>query len=440
MATAPPKLSPIQKTSPYVLKSTGSYNLVTATSVPYGVYLNGPLSSSQWTSGAVAQVALTYKMLGGDVLDIELTENNVYTAYEMATLEYSTIVNNHQAINVLSDFLGALTGTFSHSGTLEDGTALSSSLTTDGKRSHAALKFPKFKFEYSKRVANGLAGEAGFGDDSRIYSASISLINGQQNYDLQKIVQDASTDGSTMGQEFANNVDNKRISIRRVYYRSPQTMWRFYGYYGGLNVVGNLYTYGQYSDESTFEVVPAWQNKLQAMAFETNLYTRASHYSYEIHDNRIRLYPPVTSPGFGGPSKIWFDFTVPQDSWVEDSTRLDGMDGVNNYNTLPFANIPYPNINSMGKQWIRKYALAIAKGMLAQVRGKFGAIPIPGESVTLNASDLSTQAKEEKEKLRTELVELLDKLTYEALMTSDANLVENSNKIQVSIPMGIYRG
>ena len=68
-------------------------------------------------------------------------------------------------------------------------------------------------------------------------------------------------------------------------------MWRFYGYYGGLNVVGNLYTYGQYSDESTFEVVPAWQNKLQSMAFETNLYTRASHYSYEIFDNRIRVYP-----------------------------------------------------------------------------------------------------------------------------------------------------
>ena len=32
-------------------------------------------------------------------------------------------------------------------------------------------------------------------------------------------------------------------------------MWRFYGYYGGLNVVGNLSTYGQYSDESTFEVI-----------------------------------------------------------------------------------------------------------------------------------------------------------------------------------------
>jgi hypothetical protein len=217
-------------------------------------------------------------------------------------------------------------------------------------------------------------------------------------------------------------------------------MWRFYGYYGGLNVVGNLYTYGQYSDESTFEVVPAWQNKLQSMAYETNLYTRASHYAYEIYDNRIRVYPPPSNPGTGSPTKMWFDFTIPSNAWEEDETRKSGNDGINNYNTLPFGNIPYENINAMGKQWIRKYALAISKGMLAQVRGKFGAIPIPGDSVTLNASDLASQSEAEKTSLRTELIEMLDKMTYEALMESDANLTENSNRIQVNVPMGIYFG
>jgi hypothetical protein len=77
------------------------------------------------------------------------------------------------------------------------------------------------------------------------------------------------------------------------------------------------------------------------------------------------------------------NFTIPEDSWQSDKTLKDGTDGVNNYNTLPFANIPYANINSMGKQWIRKYALAIAKGCLAQVRGKFGAVPIPGEQCNI---------------------------------------------------------
>ena len=436
MPTAPPKLSPVQQTNPYVLKSTGSYDLVTTTSVPYGVYLTGALSSSQWASGAVAQVAYTYKMLGGDVLDVELTENNVYTSYEVATLEYSYIVNNHQAVNVLSDFLGATTGTFDHEGVLQSG-ELSSSLSG----THLALKYPKFRFSYAERVGEGLAGGAGFGDDARIYSASFTLQNNIQDYDLQSVVQNASVDGSTtFGADFTGSVDNKRIAIRRVYYRSPSTMWRFYGYYGGLNVVGNLYTYGQYSDESTFEVIPAWQNKLQAMAFETNLYTRASHYAYEIFDNRIRIFPAPSDPGTGAPRKIWFDFTIPTDPWIEETSRKSGTDGVNNYNTLPFANIPYDNVNSMGKQWIRKYALSVAKGMLAQVRGKFGSIPIPGEAVTLNASDLASQSEAEKTALKEELNTLLDKLTYAALTDQDAKLTEDANRIQVNVPMGVYIG
>ena len=432
MATAPPKLSPIQKTSPYVLPPTGTHSSVSTTAVPYGIYLG----SSDFISGAVDQVAFTYKMLGGDVLDIELTQQNIYTSYEMAVLEYSYIINNHQARNVLSDFLGATTGTFDQDGQLKSG-ELSSSLSG----THTALKYPKFTFEYTKKIADGLAAGAALGDDSRIYSASIDLRNNTQDYNLQQIVQNLSISSSTSDNiAFTGSVKNKRIAIRRVYYRSPQAMWRFYGYYGGLNVVGNLYTYGQYSDESTFEIVPAWQNKLQSMAFETNLYTRASHYSYEIRDNRIRVYPPPASPGTGSPRKIWFEFTIPSDPWEEDATRRDGTDGINNYNTLPFANIPYQNINSMGKQWIRKYALAIAKDMLAQVRGKFGSIPIPGDSVSLNAESLATQAKAEKDALTEELKTLLDQLTYQAIVEKDREMADNAKAVQINIPLGVYRG
>ena len=433
--TAPPVLTPVQQTSPYVLKSTGSYNLVTTASVPYGVYLEGALSSSQWTSGAVAQVAFTYKMLGGDVLDVELTEDNVYTSYEIATLEYSYIVNNHQAKNVLSSLLGNTTGTFDHEGNLQSG-PLSSSLSG----SHVALKLPKFKFEYSKRVADGLANAAGMGD-IRIYSASFDLVENTQDYDLQSVVQNASIDGETgFGNDFTGSIDNKRINIHRVYYRSPATMWRFYGYYGGLNVVGNLSTYGQYSDESTFEVVPTWQNKSQAMAFETSLYTRASHYAYEIRDNRIRVYPPPSGMGSNLMNKMWFEFSITQNAWDEKDTLKEGVAGVNNYNTLPFANLPYDSINSMGKQWIRKYALSLSKEMLAQVRGKFSTIPIPGDAVTLNASELASQAKDEQESLKTELKELLDTLTYASLVDTDAKITEDAQRLNVHIPMGVYIG
>jgi len=427
---AVPVLTPKQQTSIIKLPPTGSTDNVHNNSLPFGIYLSSP----QFISGAADQVAFTYKMLGGDVLDIELSESNVYSSYETAVLEYSYIVNNHQAKNVLSSFLGATTGTFDQDGDLQAG-PLSSSLSG----TYASLKYPKFTFEYSKRVAQGLAAAAALGD-VRVYSASIALADDVQDYDLQQIVQNASTDGSTVGQDFAGKVANKKIEVRRVYYRSPATMWRFYGYYGGLNVVGNLYTYGQYSDESTFEVIPAWQNKLQSMAFETNLYTRASHYAYEIRDNRIRLYPPPSQPGTGAPSTVWFEFSIPEDAWESEKTQKNGSDGINNYNTLPFANIPYDNINSMGKQWIRKYALTVAKEMLSQVRGKFGSIPIPGDSITLNASDLAGQAKDEQTQLKEELKTLLDELTYEAMAERDAKISEDANRVNVVIPMGVYIG
>jgi hypothetical protein len=421
-----PTLTPISQTSKSILTATGSATDVTATAVPYGIYLN----NTDFISGAVDQVAFTYKMLGGDVLDIELTEENVYTAYELSVLEYSYIINSHQAENVLSDFLGATTGTFDHDGSLKSG-SLSASLSG----TQVGLKFPAFTFEYGRRIATGLAGEAGIGDNITMYSASIALTGNIQNYDLQSIVS-----SSQSGNEWDGLILNKRVNIHKVYYKSPATMWRFYGYYGGLNVRGNLNTYGMYSDSSNFEVVPVWQNKLQAQSFETSLYTRTSHYSYEIRNNKLKIYPPPYDPGSGSPSKMWFTFSIPSDSWEEQSDRKDGVGGINNMNTLPFANIPYENINSMGKQWIRKYALSLAKEMLGQIRGKFATIPIPGNDVTLNASDLLSQAKEEQTTLKEELRTQLEKLTYGALVKSDTEMADAATTIMTLVPMGVYIG
>ena len=109
-------------------------------------------------------------------------------------------------------------------------------------------------------------------------------------------------------------------------------------------------------------------------------------------------------------------------------------------NTLPFENIPYKNINSIGKQWIRRFALAISKEMLGHVRSKFASIPIPGNDISLNGSDLVSQAKEEQAALRDELKTVLDELTYGQLMSGDADTVEASNKIQANVPMLIYSG
>jgi len=420
-----PKLSPASTTNSNVLPVTGSPGNV-ATTLPFGMYA----SSVSFLSGASDQVAFTYKKLGGDVLDIELAEGNVYSAYEESVLEYSYIVNIHQSKNSLSELLGAQTASFDQDGQIIAGDGLAG---TD-----VALRYPRFDYGFARRVSERSITEVGLGGTLPIYSGSIPRIVGEQNYDLQTILSSSSANDTT--QLYYNQIQNKRVIVRKVFFKTPRAMWRFYGYYGGFSVVGNLRTYGQYADDSTFEIVPVWQNKLQAIGYEDALNTRISHYSYEIQNTRLKIFP---RPDSTSPEKFWVQFTIENQyaPW-EDGTDepKSGIEGINNMNTLPFQNIPYESINSIGKQWIRRFALALTKEILGQVRGKFTTVPIPGESVTLNAADLLAQSKAEQDILREELKTTLDELTYTEVATKDSTLQDSTAKVLQNVPAGIYVG
>ena len=431
---ATPTLTPASQTSAVALPVTGTYSIAeVSTSYPYGLYvtstkadgLTNELYDLNFVTGAVEQVAYTYKKLGGDVLDVELDEKIVYAAYEEAVLEYSYIVNIHQAKNILHSSLGATTGTFDHDGQRTD--LLSGS--------QVELKYPKFMLGYAKRTMDGIVSETGFGGTSPVYSGSVDTTQDNQDYDLQAVISSSAATDSAV--PYYNKVGNKRVTIRRVFFKTPHAMWRFYGYYGGLNAVGNLSTYGMYADDSSFEIIPPWQNKAQAMAYEEAIYTRNSHYSYEIKNNNIRIYPLSTT---GGPQKIWFNFTIEAEPWDDQSDRKDRVAGINNMSTLPLANIPYANINSIGKQWIRRFALALATEILGQIRSKFGAIPIPGNNVTLNGDKLITQAREEQKSLREELQKILDELTYQKITEIQKSITENTLETGKTIPMFIFVG
>jgi len=410
-----PDLTPTSTVSAITLPETSSdVDGDITSSLAVGFY-----TDAAFILGAKAQVAYTYKRLGGDVLDIEITAKNVYNHYEEACLEYSYIVNLHQARNALGSALGGPTGSFDHKGTVTG---------TDD----VALKYPKFQFDYAFRNADKFSSEALVGGTEPLYSASFDVVAGQQDYDLQKIVSDAQTDSPWDG------MGNKRIKIRQVYYISPRQMWRFYGYYGGLNVVGDMHNYGQYADDSTFNVIPPWQNKLQAISYEDHLYTRTSHYSYEINDNKLRIYP---NPDTVSQESMWFRFTVEMGNTAFSGSYDDGVDGVNNMNTMPMENIPFDKINSIGQQWIRRFSLALSKETLGQVRGKFGgSIPIPGDNVSLNASDLLSQAATEQQALREELNKQLDEMLYAKLAETDKGMVENMDAIVQKVPLKIFVG
>ena len=137
---AVPTLTPVSQMSKVILPVTGNPEDVSG-SLAFGVYSG----TEEFLSGAAAQVEYTYRKLGGEILDIELSSSNVYAAYEEACLEYSYLINIHQSKNILSDALGSTTGSFDHRGN-----------TTAGPK-NVNLKYPRFQFSYAKIVSDFLS-------------------------------------------------------------------------------------------------------------------------------------------------------------------------------------------------------------------------------------------------------------------------------------------
>lgn len=424
-----PVLSPTSKISKVILPVTGNTANLQGSSFPFGVYINGNYWNNEqiqsFKTGALEQVTYVYKKLGGDVLDIELVEGQVYSAYEEACLEYSYLINLHQSKNSLPFVLGQSTSSFNSDG----------QITGNLDNINANLAFPKMNFTYARNIAMTVNNEVSLNGNEPIYSASFRSNPSQQDYDLQSII-------SSSAEQNGWDLKNKRVVVKKVYYKTPGASWNFYGYFGGLNVVGNLSTYGQYADDSTFEVIPTWQNKLQAMAYEDAIKTRVSDWSFQLRNNILRIFPV---PNAASPERFWFDFSIPADGWTESksgdgSTLNSGVNGINNMNSLPFQNLPYDKINSIGKQWIRRFALALCKEMLGQVRSKFSQIPIPGESVTLNGEKLISEGKEEQKELREELKTQLAEMTYAKLGEDSAKIMDDASKTQSYIPNLIFVG
>ena len=96
----------------------------------------------------------------------------------------------------------------------------------------------------------------------------------------------------------------------------------------------------------------------------------------------------------------------PQGDEVEKPTNL-----VTDMSNAPYERPTYSHINEPGRQWIRKYALALAKEMLGSVRGKYQSVPIPGDETTLDYGRLLSEASSEKEALIVQLREDLESTT-----------------------------
>lgn len=384
---------------PLILDITASFTDV-ASPTPFAIYD----SDDAFQTEADGMVRLVNGKLGGNVLQVEITNRDVYACFEQSVLEYSGIINSYHAKSIMADILGAETGSL------------------EGKEQ----KFARMSLALAKRRADSYSSEALVGGTKTLMSASVSLIAGQQNYDLKSLL---SASGVVS--------DGTRFEVREMFHFSPTAAYRFFDTTSAINYLHNQFQFESFTPETIFYLLPIWEDVLRAQQLEQSHRIRRSNYSFNVVNNVLRLYPVPTSS-----ARIHFTYYVlggPEDDPFDASADplVDGISGINN---VPFGNIDYSAINSIGRQWIRRFGLALSKEVLGLVRGKVQTIPIPNGDLALNGPDLVAQGREEMMNLKDELKALLDTMTYSALAMQEADQSDNLMRQLAKVPMGIFCG
>jgi hypothetical protein len=383
----------------------------TTNPTPYGFFD----SEAEFITEADAIVTFVKRKLGDDVLSVELTKKQIWATLEEATLEFSSILNQYQAKSQLADFLGMPT------------------TGSNGYMSGSEGKFPRANLDYLTRFAEPYAQEAGVGGSYNSVSGSIQLVKDQQDYDIYEELKDG--DGNVVFTSSNNGTagtsPRSKLKINEVFHFNPQAAYRFFDTTSAINYLNNEFSFESFTPETIFYVLPVFEDVLRAGQLDLSNRVRRSNYSYKVTGTKIRIFP---KPSQDSPKKLFIRvgfFSDPLNPSYTDET----ITGVSNMSDLPFGNLEYKNINSMGRQWIRQYSLALSKEMLGLVRSKFSNIPIPGSDLTLNGGDLVSQGREDKTNLLTSLKEMLETMTYDKLIENAALRAENMNKQLKYVPM-----
>ena len=351
-------------------------------------------------------VTFVKRKLGDDILSVELTRKQIWGCFEESTLEYSSIINQYQAKSQLANLLGGATGSL-------DGTE---------------QKFPRENLEFMLRRAEPYAMEAGLGGSYDMLSGSIQLVKDKQDYNLYTDLVDA--DGTALFDRVENNPKSK-LKVMEVFHFSPQSAYRFFDTTSAINYLNNEFSFESFTPETVFYVLPVFEDVLRGGMLDMSSRVRRSNYSYKIYGRNIRIFPKPTQDD---PKKLYLRVHYSPDP-LKPSFDDASIDGISNLSNIPYGRLTYSKINSIGRQWIRQYALALSKELLGLIRSKFNSVPIPGAELTLNGSDLVSQGREDQENLRTKLAEMLDELTYSKMLEDEAAASENLTRILKGIPI-----
>lgn len=361
--------------------------------------------------------------LGYPVLNVELQDVNFYTAFESAIIEYSNQVNQVNISNNLLHTLGIQTG----SQYLQDG------LT--GKAVGTSLS-------YITKLSKAYGTEADSGGNIEWKKAYIDVEPGVQKYSIRNAV------SSSLSMSLSNT---SSIEIKRVLHTTPPAIVRYFDPFVGTGLgsqqLMDSFDFGGMSPSVNFMMMPIHADLLRIQSIEFNDRIRKSHFTFEIHGDDLIIYPVPTQPGGSAAApffeKVWFEFLFEEEKAADallfgNTAVLDGV--VSDASNIPYNFQQYSTINDMGRAWVLRYGLALAKEMLGRIRGKYSTVPIPNSEVTLNGAELVTEASTEKSELITQLREFLTKMTRESMLERQANENDSTMNVLSKVPVKIYIG
>lgn len=405
---------------------------------PYGFFNADPIF--QWEADA----AWTWvrRRLGDDVVTVELTKKQVWSALEESFLEYGRLVGQNQITSQMSSLLGIAQA---FSGSVVNG-ALSSSYSMTGL-------YPQTSFDFLMRQADAYAAYAGLGGVYDSYLAYIDTSVGVQDYNMYTDLRrgDGPLSGSTLLTTVPSASMNTKIRVYEVYHFEPLAGLSYILNGGSqTNYLANEFNYESFTNPSVFYMNPVYEDVLRRGAMETNHRVRRSNYTYRISGRSIRIFPTPSSGSYlNGHSRIWMRVALNFDNY----SSINPAEAPYGYGTglarsamiatpgqVPITVVPPASINEVGRQWVRQYMLAICKETLGRHRSKFKTIPIPGSDLQLDGDTLLAEAKDEMEKLKTAFLEFLGQLTYDQVIEREAGKAEALARIMKFMPMPPGKG
>ena len=364
---------------------------------PFGTYD----SDSVFASEAPKIAQWTAKRLGYPVQNVELVDENLFACFEEAVSEYSGQVNQFNIRNNLDTLKGNPTGT-NYSGKLVQGSNLPELIG----------------------ISDAYGTLAGVGGNTDVKKGSIDLVAGTQIYDLDLLFASGSEDGN-------------RIDVVKVFHEPTPAINRFFDPYsvsgqGTLNLIDE-FGFGSFSPAAQFILMPLYEDLLRIQAIEFNDQFRKSAHSFNITNNKLQIFPIPTTNG-----KLWFEYFVRKE-FIQNSTSVtDNV--VSDYANVGYDFIQYSRINDVGKQWIRKYTLALAKELLGAIREKYSSVPIPGSEISLDGAALRAEAQTEKDALIEQLRENLEELSRKNQFEIRNNEANYQQEMLRKVPLTIYVG